>query len=353
MRWWGGQCMEESKKKGKAERWRKEKKSKVREKLKRKSPISFILGWSSRKPKTTQPRGHLILPLRLCTCVQQTYIYSVLERCVQLLMGCVWAIPAFTMCGRALALCACVTLMRVFFFLCECTCCCEFTAGLNANLSCIFQCVQCKEISPCVPTSLSVCDCDFFFFFGTTHCSATHSTSLWRYNLNVLFVYWSVASSSYSNSFCSLVYFAIDLSPTQYWLFLFFFTLISCLCTLRHGPPSSDYFLCVSLPPYQWNSIPFWNSPTALQSPCHMAVYRRKGQGKLSRSQALWDGMMAGVSGKNWTRNWRERGNPVRHRTGEKDPLDHRKSPFDLLIIRSDYLHLNFAYLAYWLWPLF
>lgn len=47
-----------------------------------------------------------------------------------------------------------------------------------------------------------------------------------------------------------------------------------------------------------------------------MAVYRRKGQGKLSRSQAVWDGMMAGTTGK----NWRERGNPVRHKTGEKSP---------------------------------
>ncbi|KAL7384206.1 hypothetical protein ABVT39_026415, partial [Epinephelus coioides] len=55
-----------------------------------------------------------------------------------------------------------------------------------------------------------------------------------------------------------------------------------------------DKSLCVSFDVYRRHSAPFRISRTASQSPCRLAVYRRKGQGKLSRSQPLRDGETAG-----------------------------------------------------------
>lgn len=82
------------------------------------------------------------------------------------------------------------------------------------------------------------------------------------------------------------------------WLKPFLFTILLFLCLCAASSLCPDQSLCVSIPLLHCHSVPFRISRTASQSPCRLAVYRRKGQGKLSRSQPLRDGEMAGETGK-------------------------------------------------------
>lgn len=129
----------------------------------------------------------------------------------------------------------------------------------------------------------------------------------------------------HSHSF--MLWFPTDFSPTTCKADFFYALVYVSLCG---RVPSSDQSLRVPLDLYQCHSVPFRISPTASQSPCRLAVYRRKGQGKLSRSQPLRDGETAGETGKS--------------EQGRGDSLSRRKE--GKRTVESPISHL----LSYWLW---
>lgn len=179
--------------------------------------------------------------------------------------------------------------------------------------------------------------------FAETYFTDIHSRDkfgiaicLWTQHLTVLPVSWVSEIQLQLFSSHAVISHGFLTNSTQRWL-LFLSSLFVVLFGASSSSSSSSLIGPCASPSLSTGVIPFHldSQSVTLASGCLQA---EKGQGKLSRSQPLRDGEMAGETGKS---EQGRRGKKAWRKRGKKTSWISNKSPCELLIVSSDCLHFG------------